>query len=146
VGALTVLLAIVAGFAGSIQVAVMARLGDRVGVLGALAWATTLTASLAVLLLLVAKQSLGQLFDAARAPVWLWSGAVMSLLIVLAITVAGSRIGVIATVSILIAGQFAMGTAIDRFGLFGVDRIGIGWSRVAGITLLAVGAALTLRR
>jgi bacterial/archaeal transporter family-2 protein len=146
VGALTVLLAIVAGVAGSVQVAVMARLGDRVGVLGALAWATALTAGLALLLLLLAKQSLGQLVDAARAPAWLWSGAAMSLVIVLAITVAGSRIGVIATISILLAGQFAMGVAIDRFGLFGVDRIAVGWPRIVGIGLLAIGAALTLRR
>lgn len=145
-GALTVLLAIVAGVAGSVQVAVMARLGDRVGVLGALAWATTLTAALAVLVLLVAKQGLGDFIAAARQPAWLWSGALMSLLIVLAITVAGARIGVIATVSILIAGQFAMGAAIDRYGLFGADRIGVGWTRVLGIALLATGAALTLKR
>jgi transporter family-2 protein len=146
VGALTVLLAIVAGVAGSVQVAVMARLGDRVGVLGALAWATMLAALLALVLLLLAKQSLHEFLDAARQPVWLWSGALMSLVIVLAITVAGPRIGVIATVAILIVGQFAMGAAIDRFGLFGLDRITVGWTRVLGIALLAVGAALTLKR
>ena len=143
---LVVLFAILAGVAGSVQVAVMSKLGDRVGVLGALAWATTLTALLAVALLLVAKQSFGGFVEAARQPVWLWSGALMSLIIVLAITLAGSRIGVIATISILLAGQFAMGAAIDRYGLFGADRIGIGWVRVLGIVLLALGAALTLRR
>jgi bacterial/archaeal transporter family-2 protein len=146
VGALTVLLAIVAGVAGSVQVAVMAKLGDRVGVLAALAWATTLAAVLAVALLVVAKQSLAGFFEAARQPVWLWSGALMSIVIVLAITIAGARIGVIATISILIAGQFAMGAAIDRYGLLGADRIGVGWTRVLGIVLLGIGAALTLRR
>jgi len=146
VGALTVLLAIVAGVAGSIQVAVMAKLGDRVGVFGALAWATTLSAVLAVALLLVARQSLSGFTAAARQPVWLWSGAVMSIVIVLAITVAGGRIGVIATISILIAGQFAMGAAIDRFGLFGADRVSVGWVRIIGIGLLGIGAALTLKR
>ncbi|HEY3206241.1 MAG TPA: DMT family transporter [Gaiellaceae bacterium] len=143
---LVVLLAIVAGVAGSVQVAVMSKLGDRVGLFGALAWATTLTAVLALALLLVARQGLGELTAAARQPAWLWSGALMSLIIVLAITVAGSRIGVIATVAVLIAGQFAAGAAIDHWGLLGAERIGVGWLRVLGIVLLGLGAALTLKR
>jgi transporter family-2 protein len=146
VGALTILLAVIAGVAGSIQVAVMSKLGDRVGVFGALAWATGLTAVLALALLLVAKQSLSPFVEAARQPVWLWSGAIMSLIIVLAITVAGSRIGVIATISVLLVGQFAAGAAIDQYGLFGVDRVSVNWVRILGIALLAVGAALTLKR
>ena len=104
---LVVLFAIVAGVAGSVQVAVMSKLGDRVGVLGALAWVTSLAALLAVALMLVARQGFGEFTFAAREPVWLWSGALMSIIIVLAITVAGLRIGVIATVSVLLAGQFA---------------------------------------
>jgi transporter family-2 protein len=146
VNALVVVLAIVAGVAGSVQVAVMSKLGDRVGVFGALAWATTLTALLAVALMLVARQGFGEFAAAARQPVWLWSGALMSLVIVLAITLAGSRIGVIATISILLAGQFAAAAAIDRYGLLGADRIGVGWWRVFGIVLLAIGAGLTLKR
>ena len=144
--ALATFLAVIAGLAGSVQVAVMARLGERVGVFAALAWAAMLTAGLALALLLVVRQGLGGMADAARQPVWLWSGAAMGLLIVLTITFAGSRIGVAATVAIMIAGQLAMGTVIDRFGLFGVDRVALQWPRVLGIALLALGAALTLKR
>ena len=143
---LVVLFAIVAGVAGSVQVAVMSKLGDRVGVFGALAWATTLAALLAVSLMLVARQGFGEFAAAARQPVWLWSGALMSIIIVLAITVAGSRIGVIATISVLLAGQFAAGAAIDHWGLFGADRIGVGGVRIIGIVLLGIGAGLTLKR
>jgi len=124
----------------------MAKLGDRVGVFGALAWATSLAAVLAVALLLVARQGVGELSAAARQPVWLWSGALMSIVIVLAITVAGSRIGVIATVSVLLAGQFAAGAAIDRYGLLGAERVSVGWWRALGIVLLGIGAGLTLKR
>jgi transporter family-2 protein len=146
VTALATLLAILAGLAGSVQVAVMARLGERVGVFAALAWATMLTAGLAFLLLLVVRQGAGGIADAAQQPVWLWSGSVMGLLIVLTVTFSGARIGVAATVAILIAGQLAAGVLIDRFGLFGVDRVAIHWPRIVGIALLAVGAALTLKR
>jgi transporter family-2 protein len=146
VAALATLLAVLAGLAGSVQVAVMARLGERVGVFAALAWAAMLTAGLALALLLVVRQGMGGIADAARQPVWLWTGAAMGLLIVLTITFAGSRIGVAATVAIMIAGQLAMGAVIDRFGLFGVERVTLQWPRVMGIALLAVGAALTLKR
>ena len=144
--ALAAFLAVLAGLAGSVQVAVMARLGDRVGVFAALAWATLLTAGLALALLLVVRQGAGGLAQAARQPVWLWSGSVMGLVVVLTITFAGAQIGVAATVGILIAGQLAMGAAIDRFGLFGVDRVALNWPRILGIVLLALGAVLTLRR
>ena len=146
VTALATLLAVLAGLAGSVQVAVMARLGERVGVFAALAWAAMLTAGLALVLLLLVRQGLGGIADAARQPAWLWSGAAMGLLIVLTITFAGSRIGVAATVAIMIAGQLVMGAAIDRFGLFGVERVALAWPRVLGLALLALGAALTLRR
>ena len=144
--ALVVVFAVIAGVAGSVQVAVMAKLGDRVGVFGALAWATSLAALLAIALMLVARGSFGEFAAAARQPVWLWSGALMSVVIVLAITVAGSRIGVIATVSILLAGQFAAGAAIDRWGLLGAERLNVGWWRIVGIVLLGIGAGLTLKR
>ena len=39
-----------------------------------------------------------------------------------------------------------MGAAIDRYGLLGAERVGIGWWRVLGNVLLGIGAALTLRR
>jgi transporter family-2 protein len=146
VNAFPAFLAVIAGLAGSVQVAVMARLGERVGIFAALAWATFLTASIAFLLMLVVRQGAGGFADAARQPVWLWSGSVMGLIIVMTITFAGSRIGVAATVGILIAGQLAMGTLIDRFGLFGVQKVAIAWPRAVGIALLALGAALTLRR
>jgi transporter family-2 protein len=73
-------------------------------------------------------------------------GGVMGLLIVFTITYAGPRIGVAATVGILIAGQLAMGAAIDRWGLFGSQRIALHWTRLLGIALLAAGAALSLRK
>ena len=70
----------------------------------------------------------------------------MGVFIVFAITVAGPRIGVVATTAFLIAAQFGLATAIDRYGWFGVERVALTWPRVLGIGLLVVGAALTLRR
>ena len=144
--AAAIALSIAAGLAGAVQVAVMGRFGDRVGTFEALAFATALTAALAFVLLVVVRQSAGGYAAAARQPVWLWSGAAMGLLIVFTITFAGSRIGTAATVGILIAGQLVMAAIIDRYGLFCLQRYPLHWPRALGIVLLAVGAALALKK
>jgi transporter family-2 protein len=139
-------LAVAAGVAGAVQVAVMGRSGERIGVYEALAWATVLSTVLAVGLLLLTRGSLGGLADAWRAPKWMWIGAAMGTFIVFTITVAGPRIGVVATTALLIAGQLAAATLIDRYGWFGVERVSVSAIRVVGLVLLTVGALLTLRR
>jgi transporter family-2 protein len=139
-------LAVAAGLAGSIQVALMSRLGERIGVLEALGFSTALTAGIAVVILAAAHHSLDGFAQAVHQPWWMLLGGVMGLIIVLSITYAGPRIGITATVGILIAGQLAMGAAIDRWGLFGSERIALHWPRVLGIALLAAGAALSLRK
>jgi bacterial/archaeal transporter family-2 protein len=136
----------VAGLAGSVQVAIMGRFGERVGVFEALAFSTLLTAVLSFAVLLTARQTVTGYADGFRAPLWLWAAGVMGLIVILSITFATPRIGAAATIGLLIAGQLAMGAVIDRFGLFGLDPIPIGWERALGILLLAVGAALSLRK
>jgi bacterial/archaeal transporter family-2 protein len=143
---LATVLAVSAGLAGSVQVALMSRLGERIGVFEALGFSTLLTAVLAFALLLVLRRSAAGYERALHQPWWMLMGGVMGLLIVFTVTYAGPRIGVAATVGILIAGQLAMGAAIDRWGLLGSDKIPLHWPRLIGIALLAVGAALSLRK
>jgi len=135
-----------AGLAGAVQVAMMSQLGDRISVIGAVAFASLLTAVVAVLMLVVAQRSVGALADAFHQPRWMLGGGLMGLLIVLTITYAGTRIGVAATVGILIAGQLVSGAVIDRWGLLGSEKIPLNWPRLLGIALLGIGAALSLKR
>jgi bacterial/archaeal transporter family-2 protein len=146
VTALAVALAAIAGLAGAVQAAVMGELGDRVGVFPAIAFSGLVSFGLGLVLLLAVEQSLGGLGEVAREPVWLWTGGALSVLIVLAITFAPPRIGVTATLGIVIAGTLVMGLVIDRFGLFGLERVALGWPRLVGVLLLAAGAALSLHR
>jgi transporter family-2 protein len=141
-----VALTVLAGLAGSVQVAVMGRFGGRVGVLEALTFSTVIQLGLSLAILLVARLGFGGLGGAFRAPAWMWLGGLMGLTVVFTITFAQPRIGATATIGILIAGQLVAGAAIDRFGLFGVDRIAISLPRAAGIVLLGIGAALSLVR
>ena len=143
---LAAFLAFAAGLGGAVQIAVQGRLGDRVGTLEALATASLIGALIALTVLLLARRSLTGIGDAFGSPKWMLLGGVMSALIILAITVAGPRIGIVATTAVLIAAQFTLATVIDRYGWFGVERIAVSWPRVLGLALLFAGAALTLRR
>jgi bacterial/archaeal transporter family-2 protein len=140
------LLAFAAGVGGATQIAVQARLGDRVGTLEAVATASALGGTIALVTLLLARGSLGGVADAVAGPKWQLLGGVMSVFIVLTITVAGPRIGVVATTAFVVAAQLSFAAVIDRYGWFGVERVAVSWPRVLGIVLLLTGAALTLRR
>lgn len=143
---LAVALAVLAGLAGSVQVAVMGRFGGRIGVFEALSFSTAVQLVFSVAILLAVRGGVGGLPQSLKTPAWMWIGGLMGLTVVGAITFAQPRIGATATIGILIAGQILMGAVIDRFGLFGVDQIAISPVRAAGIALLGIGAALSLVR
>jgi len=124
----------------------MSRLGERIGVFQALGFATLVTAVRAFVLVLATRRTVAGYERALHQPWWMLTGGLLGLLIVFTVTYAGPRIGVTATVGILIAGQLVMGAAIDRFGLFGSQKILLHWPRLTGIALLAAGAALSLRK
>ena len=144
--AAAVALAVLAGLAGSVQVAVMGRFGTRIGILEALTFATVVQLVLAAGILVAVRGGIGGFGGAFRAPPWMWAGGLTGLIIVGTVTFVQPKIGATATVGILIAGQLVMGAVIDRFGLFGVHQIAISWPRALGISLLGVGAALSLVR
>jgi bacterial/archaeal transporter family-2 protein len=141
-----VALAVAAGLAGSVQVAVMGRFGGRIGVVEALTFSTAIQLGLSLAILLVARLGFGGLGGAFRAPAWMWLGGLMGLTVVFSITFAQPRIGATATIGILIAGQLVMGALIDRYGWFGVDQISLSPVRLIGIAFLGIGAALSLVR
>ncbi|HZQ65811.1 MAG TPA: DMT family transporter [Gaiellaceae bacterium] len=144
--AVAVVISLAAGLGGSVQAAIVGKLGDRIGSIEALGFSMLLAGLTGTALLLVARQSLGGVATGFRQPVWLWAGGVLSAVIVLSLTIATPRIGVTAVIGLLIGGQLAMAAVIDRLGLFGFDRVALHWPRVLGIVLLATGAALSLRK
>jgi transporter family-2 protein len=135
-----------AGVASAVQAAVMATFGRRVGTVEALGFAMLVAGATGVAIVLFARRSFHFAPAGLHSPVWLWTGGALSAVIVLSITFATPRIGVTATVGLLIAGQFAAAALIDRFGLLGVQKAALHWPRLLGLAFLAAGAALSLRR
>jgi transporter family-2 protein len=134
-----------AGIAGAAQAAVSGTLGRRVGTIGSAGFGVVFAAILVVALALALGRG-GSIAAVIHQPSWLWLGGLFGAVIVLAIAYAPPRIGTFATVALLIAGQLAAGALIDAFGWLGSPRIPVTVTRVAGLLLVAAGAALTLRR
>jgi transporter family-2 protein len=143
---IAVFLSLVAGLAGSVQVAVSGAFGKRIGVLEATAFGAIGAALIVSALVLIARQGFGGVAAGLREPPWLWLNGLMGAIVVTTITFTAPRIGTFATIGLLIAGQLAMGVVIDALGLFGLERIPVGWERVVGLGLLAGGALLVLQR
>jgi bacterial/archaeal transporter family-2 protein len=141
-----VLVCLVAGLGGGVQAAIMGKFGERIGVVEAVAFSSLVTSLAAVAVLLVARQSVTGIGEGFRVPPWLWLGGIMSGLIVFAIALSPPRIGTTTTVALIIAGNLVAAAVIDRYGWFGLERIGLSPLRVLGLVLLAVGAGLTLYR
>jgi bacterial/archaeal transporter family-2 protein len=135
-----------AGLAGAVQAAVMGELGERVGIVPAVAFSVAVAMIGGLAVLLAWERSFVGVRAALHEPAWLWIGGLMSLFIVIAITVGPPRIGVTATIGIVIAGNLVSAALIDRYGLFGQDVIPIDRWRLFGLLLLAAGAALSLSR
>jgi transporter family-2 protein len=144
--AVAVALTATAGLAGAVQAAVMGELGERVGIAPAIALSVIVAFLCGLTALLVWEQSFAGVQAAFHEPAWLWIGGLLSVYIVLAITVGPPRIGVAATVGIVIAGNLVMAALIDRYGLFGQEVIPIDRWRLLGLVLVAAGAALLLSR
>ena len=98
--------AFVAGLGGAVQIATQGRLGDRIGSLEALTCAVLVGGATAPIALLPRTTEPRRVAGRVRGPEVVLLGGLMSVVIVLAITVAGPKIGIVATTAFLIVGQF----------------------------------------
>jgi bacterial/archaeal transporter family-2 protein len=144
VAALAVL---VAGMGVAVQATLLSIIGRRVGVLSATTMAAVVGfVGIAVATVLTAR-TLGGVAAAFRQPAWLWIPAgLLGIAILAVLTFGRPHLGTFGVIALLIAGQLAASVLIDSLGLFGVDRVPLSVSRMAGLALLAAGAALVLRR
>jgi len=60
-------LSVLAGVAGAVQVALMSQLGDRISIIGAVAFATLFTAVASFLILIIARRSVSAYVDGVQS-------------------------------------------------------------------------------
>ena len=85
-------------------------------------------------------------FSAVRAlPPQAWLGGVYGAFFVVAAAYSAPRIGVAATVTLLVAGQLAVAAVLDQFGAFGMPQQALSPARLAGLALVVAGVVLVRR-
>lgn len=71
-----------------------------------------------------------------------WLGGVLGAFFVASTIILLPRLGVVLTISLVIAGQLVMSVIIDHYGLLGLPVKAVSLPRIAGVVLVAIGAIL----
>jgi len=141
---LAVLLTAVAGGLIALQAPINAGLGRATGSLpAALVSFLVGTVALAGIVVLSGKAGgLGSTFDVS----WYYLlGGLLGAVYVANALVAVTSIGAGGVAAATITGQLTASVAIDRFGWFGLDQVGLTPGRVLGVVLLLAGTVLVVR-
>lgn len=103
-------------------------------------------AGTAVLLVAAAVFRVRPDLSAAKAlPAYAWLGGVYGAFFVVAAAYSAPRIGVAATVTLLVAGQVAAAAMWDQLGAFGLPQRDMSVGRLLGLGLVVVGVVLVRR-
>ena len=94
---------------------------------------------------LIFKVPLPTLNQVTSLPTWLWGGGMIGAAVVLGSILAGPKIGALALVCLLLAGQLVVSILIDHYGWLGFPIQKMNIQRFLGILLL-VGGFLLVRK
>jgi transporter family-2 protein len=121
------------------------ELAKRSSVLGA-GLISVLVSALVMAAIATAFGEIGQLRQAGNvSPVYLLGGVFGAALVTVSL-VTVRKLGAGGVVAATVTGQLIVSAIIDRYGLFGVERIGLTPMRLAGLVLLLAGTALVTAR
>lgn len=138
------LLMLCGGFAIAIQPSINARLARKIGSYESsmISFAVG-TLALAAVVTLAGRGNLRSLTNASW---WELTGGFLGAFFVTLTIICVPRLGTTAVMAAIITGQLAAGALLDHFGLFGLRQLPLTPLRLAGMILLAAGAALVIRR
>lgn len=143
----TIVAVLLAGVGAALQSTLLAFIGRRSGVLAATTLAAIVGLAAIVIATLVTNRTLAGVGVAVRQSPWIWvPGGILGIAVLAVLTFAPPRIGAFGTFAALITGQLLASLVIDSVGLFGMDRVPLSVTRVAGLLLLLAGGILVLRR
>jgi transporter family-2 protein len=143
---LAVAVGVGAGCVVGMQAPINSRLGKTVGSLQAATFSFLVGTALLLLIAAFVRGGLGSLSQVRQVPWWALVGGLLGAVYVTVALVAVRTLGASGLTAVVITGQLAISVVIDRLGLFGIAREHITASRIVGLVLLVVGAALVVRK
>jgi transporter family-2 protein len=139
-----VFLMLCGGLAVAFQPSINAKLAQKIGVYESslISFAVGTLAMLIVVLF----AGRGNLRGISAASWWELTGGFLGAFFVTMTIISVPRMGTTSVMAAIIAGQLATGAMLDHFGLFGLRHLPMTPLRIAGMVLLAAGAALIIKR
>jgi transporter family-2 protein len=132
------------GLAVAIQPSINARLAQKVGSYeSSLISFAVGTLAMLVMVMMAGRGNLRNVIDASW---WELTGGLLGAYFVTMTIIAVPRLGTLAVMSIIIAGQLTTAALLDQYGMFGLRQISLTPLRGVGIILLCIGASLVIRK
>ena len=145
-GVAAVLMVIAGGFI-ALQSPINSGLGKHVGALQGAFVSFLIGTAVLFVAAVFARGGLGRIGSVGDVSSWVYvTGGVLGAGYVTAALLSVRALGTGGVIAATIAGELAIGVAIDQFGWFGVDKQPVDAVRLVGIVLLALGVVLVVRR
>ncbi|WP_298742894.1 DMT family transporter [uncultured Brevundimonas sp.] len=139
---LAMLAVVIGGAATALQAPTNAKLMGAVGSPVNAAFVSFAVGTAALGVLAVALQGRPDLAAARALPWYAWVGGLYGAVFVVAAAWSVPRLGVAATIILMVAGQLLLSLVLDHFGAMGMPRQPISWGRLAGIGLVVAGVLM----
>lgn len=140
------LLAVAVGASLTLQIGMNATLGR---IVGSPLWAAVVNFTIGLVALVLCVFALGTRHTPgsfAQVPAWAWLGGLLGAAYVASATVLGPRLGGVALLALVLAGQLGAALLVDQYGVLGYPKIPITPARLAGVALLVAGTLLVARK
>lgn len=98
------------------------------------------------LLLLVSGGSFPDRSAIIKTPLWIWSGALIGVYVVLVSILSIPRLGVVGYMVCVVLGQLSAACLFDQVGAFGIPVRHASIVNLIGLCLVAIGASLAIWR
>jgi transporter family-2 protein len=139
-----VLLMVCGGLSVAIQPSINARLAQKIGSYeSSLISFAVGTLAMLIIVLIAGRGSLRNVVDASW---WELTGGFLGAYFVTMTIIAVPRLGTLAVMSLIIAGQLTTAALLDQYGAFGLRQIPLTPLRGLGIFLLCIGVSLIIRK
>lgn len=140
---LIILIGLLGGVAVGIQSPMASMLSQRLGTLESV-FIVHIGGALAALILLLFFGG-GKLAEWRNMPWYVLGAGVFGLVVIGAISYMIPRVGVAASITTIVAGQLAVGTLLDHFGLLGAMERPLDPTRILGLAVVLLGVWLTVK-
>jgi transporter family-2 protein len=129
----------------ALQPPINSELGKRTSVIAA-AFISTAVAAVLLGVLALALGEAGYVRRVPHIPVIYLTGGLMGAVLVSVSLITVRTLGAGGVVAATVAGQLVVSAVLDRFGVLGLDRVGLTPARLLGFALLLAGTALVTMR